>query len=250
MFTLQTVPSCHEPFDDQVGKMAVFSLHAGVAARAHERQKLERLCRYIARPAVSEKRLSLLGNGNVRYELKTPYRDGTTHVIFEPLDFLARLVALVPKPRVNLTRFHGVFAPNSAHRARVTPDTLLTWYRDLIARKWTLPAGWQLQKSEFATDRSGSHAAVSSPTSHPGKTSTAGWHFNARASTFARSAPRLTRSFSIAESVDWGMPVRSASSFWLNSCNSRMIRTDSPTDTSTCRRAFRYSFRVIRHFRR
>ena len=54
-------------------------------------------------------------------QLKTPYRDGTTHVIFEPLDFIARLAALVPKPRVNLTRFHGVFAPNSKHRARVTP---------------------------------------------------------------------------------------------------------------------------------
>jgi hypothetical protein len=57
--------------------------------------------------------------GNVRYQLKTAYRDGTTHVVFEPLDFLARLAALVPKPRVNLTRFHGVFAPHSAHRAQV-----------------------------------------------------------------------------------------------------------------------------------
>ncbi len=36
------------------------------------------------------------------------------------MDFIARLAALVPKPRVNLTRYHGVFAPNSAHRARVT----------------------------------------------------------------------------------------------------------------------------------
>ena len=53
--------------------------------------------------------------------MKTPYRDGMTHVIFEPLDFIARLAALVPKPRINLTRFHGVFAPNSNHRARVTP---------------------------------------------------------------------------------------------------------------------------------
>ena len=44
------------------------------------------------------------------------------HVIFEPLDFLARLAALVPKPRVNLTRFHGVFAPNSKHRIQVTPS--------------------------------------------------------------------------------------------------------------------------------
>lgn len=121
VFTLQTLPACDEPFDDGVGKMAGFSLHAGVAARADERKKLERLCRYVSRPAVSEQRLSLTPNGNIRYQLKTPYRDGTTHVIFEPLDFMAKLAALVPKPRVNLTRFHGVFAPNSKHRALVTP---------------------------------------------------------------------------------------------------------------------------------
>ena len=121
VFTLQTLPACDESFDAGVGKVAGFSLHAGVAARADQRQKLERLCRYISRPAISEKRLSLTPNGNVRYQLKTPYRDGTTHVMFEPLDFIARLAALVPKPRVNLTRFHGVFAPNSTYRARVTP---------------------------------------------------------------------------------------------------------------------------------
>lgn len=37
------------------------------------------------------------------------------------MDFIAKLAALVPKPRVNLTRFHGVFAPNSKHRALATP---------------------------------------------------------------------------------------------------------------------------------
>jgi hypothetical protein len=52
---------------------------------------------------------------------ETPYRDGTTHIISESLDFIARLAALVPNPRVNLTRFHGVFAPNSALRQQVTP---------------------------------------------------------------------------------------------------------------------------------
>ncbi len=81
--------------------------------------RLELLCRYIARPAIANERLTLTRQGNVRYQLKTPYRDGTTHVIFEPLDFIARLAALVPKPRVNLTRFHGVFAPNSTLRACV-----------------------------------------------------------------------------------------------------------------------------------
>jgi len=73
------------------------------------------------RPAITEKRLSLTKQGKVRYELKTPYRDGTTHVIFEPVDFIAKLAALVPRPRVNLTRFHGVFAPNRKYRVWVTP---------------------------------------------------------------------------------------------------------------------------------
>lgn len=121
VITLQTLPGIEEPLSGSAGQAAGFSLHAGVAATAQRRDKLERLCRYITRPAVSEKRLSLTNQGKVRYALKTPYRDGTTHVIFEPVDFIAKLAALVPKPRVNLTRFHGVFAPNSKHRAVVTP---------------------------------------------------------------------------------------------------------------------------------
>ncbi|HDT0339718.1 TPA: IS91 family transposase [Klebsiella pneumoniae] len=123
VFTLQTLPGREDKADSssRVANHDGFSLHAGVMAEAHQRDKLERLCRYISRPAVSEKRLALTANGQVRYELKTPYRNGTTHVIFEPLDFIAKLAALVPKPRVNLTRFHGVFAPNSKHRVQVTP---------------------------------------------------------------------------------------------------------------------------------
>ena len=85
---------------------------AGVAARAYQRKKLEWLCRYISRRAVAEKRLALTPDGDVRYQRKTPYRDGTTHVISEPLDFIARLAALMPRLRVNLAGFYGVFAPN------------------------------------------------------------------------------------------------------------------------------------------
>jgi len=94
----------YHAISNSVGEVAGFSLHAGVATKANEREKLERLCRYITRPAVSTKRLSMTRNGRVRYELKTPWRNGTTHIIFEPLDFISRLVALVPRPRVNLTR--------------------------------------------------------------------------------------------------------------------------------------------------
>lgn len=123
VLTLQTLPAQANDarHSERVAKLAGFSLHAGVCAEAHQRAKLERLCRYITRPAVSEQRIAFTPGGNIRYELKTPYRDGTTHVIFEPLDFIARLAALIPPPRVNLTRYHGVFAPNSHYRALVTP---------------------------------------------------------------------------------------------------------------------------------
>ena len=65
--------------------------------------------------------MALTPNGKIRYPLRTPCRDGTTHVLFEPQDFIARLAALAPEPRVHLTRFHGVFAANSKHRIQVTP---------------------------------------------------------------------------------------------------------------------------------
>ena len=85
------------------------------------------MCSKTSHPAVSQRRLSLTAGGNIRYQLKTPYRDGTTQVIFEPLGFVARLAALIPRPRANLTRFDGVFVGmphqlNSKRRALVMPS--------------------------------------------------------------------------------------------------------------------------------
>ena len=71
VFTLQTLPdtSSQNETSTRVAKDAGFSLHAGVVAQAHQRDKLERLCRYVSRPAISEKRLSLTSNGRVRYDV-------------------------------------------------------------------------------------------------------------------------------------------------------------------------------------
>lgn len=108
--TLQTIPASDgSDRSGLVSKNSGFSLHAGVAFKAKQRKKLEQICRYIARPAISEQRLSLTNNGDIVYALKTPYSDGTTHTVLSPLEFMGRLAALVPKPRINLTRFHGVF---------------------------------------------------------------------------------------------------------------------------------------------
>ncbi len=121
--TLQAVPSKENRMkvSELVSKQAGFSLHAGVACKSNQRKKLERLCRYITRPAIAEQRLSLASNGNVIVALKTPYDDGTSHVVLSSMEFMGRLAALVPKPRVNLTRFHGVFSPRSKLREYVVP---------------------------------------------------------------------------------------------------------------------------------
>jgi hypothetical protein len=88
----------------------------------NQRQKLEKLCRYITRPAIANERLKLNSAGDVVLRLKSPYQDGTTHIVMSPLEFMQRLAALVPRPRLNLIRFHGVLAPNAKLRPQIIPN--------------------------------------------------------------------------------------------------------------------------------
>jgi hypothetical protein len=54
--------------------------------------------------------------------LKSAFKDGTTHIVMEPLEFMERLAALVPRPRLHLIRFHGVLAPNAKLRREIVPS--------------------------------------------------------------------------------------------------------------------------------
>ncbi len=116
-----------QPYQPRPAKHALcanahgFSLHAGVAIAAHDRQGLEQICRYITRPAISNERLAINGKGQIVLKLKTPWKDGATHIVMEPLEFMQRLAALVQRPRLHLTRFHGVLAPNAKLRSKVVP---------------------------------------------------------------------------------------------------------------------------------
>jgi hypothetical protein len=113
-----------ESFENHGSRCAMvfgFSVHAGVSIRADDRKGLERLLSYAARPPIAADRLAQLPDGRLSYRLKTPWKNGTTHVIFEPLEFVARLVLLVPAPRVNLTRFHGVTGPAAKWRSAIVP---------------------------------------------------------------------------------------------------------------------------------
>jgi hypothetical protein len=121
---IRTIRPLHRPDPEleRVAKASSFSLHAGVSCEGHQKNKRERLCRYIARPAVAIPRLSQSSTGKVVYSLKAR---GSRRAVADALpgwddtgglrpgrpsvvDFIARLAALVPKPRVNLTRYHGV----------------------------------------------------------------------------------------------------------------------------------------------
>ncbi len=85
-------------------------------------RNFERLCRYITGPAIANERLKRNRTGQVVLQLKSPYRDGTTHIVMSPLEFMQRLAALVPHPRLHLIRFHGVLAPHAKLRPQIVPS--------------------------------------------------------------------------------------------------------------------------------
>jgi Putative transposase len=97
-----------------------FDLHAGVVL-AGQRERLERVCRYALRPPVAQEQLRLTADGRVRLTLRQPWRDGTTALVFDPVEVLGRLAVLVPRPRINLVLYHGVLGPRAAWRAEVVP---------------------------------------------------------------------------------------------------------------------------------
>ncbi len=109
----------------RVPQHAGMSLHAEVAVPARDRCRLERLCRYVARPPLAQDRLEARSDGGLALRLKTRWRDGTTHILMERCELLERLVPLIPPPRVHQIRYHGVLAPCASARDRIAPGPRL-----------------------------------------------------------------------------------------------------------------------------
>ncbi len=110
-------------FKDLCAQLDGFSLHAAVQVEAGEGSRLEHLCRYITRPPLSSLRLSLNEQGRLVHELRAPFKDGTTHFVFDPLVFIERLAALVPPPRMHQLTYHGVLAPAASRRSEIVPGS-------------------------------------------------------------------------------------------------------------------------------
>ena len=70
------------------------------------------------RPPLASGCLSMIDAQTVSFTLKTPWSDGTTHLLLSPEELIEKVAALVPPPRLNLVGYHGVLAPNAADRGR------------------------------------------------------------------------------------------------------------------------------------
>ena len=100
-----------------------YNLHAAVSIGPQDRSGLERLCRYLCRPALAKSRLERRADGQVVLNMKRVWSDGTAAMVFSPAEFVARLAALVPPPQKNSVIYHGVFGGNATLRSRVVPKS-------------------------------------------------------------------------------------------------------------------------------
>jgi hypothetical protein len=89
--------------------------------RKRQETRVERMCRYLARPPIAQHRLTRRSDGSVQHTMKKAWRDGTHAIVLQALDLIARRCAMIPPPRFNMIRFHGVFAPNAKLPSEVVP---------------------------------------------------------------------------------------------------------------------------------
>ena len=77
--------------------------------------------RYALRPPVASEHMRLTDDGAVLLQLRHRWADGTTHLPFDPVEFLGRLAVLVPRPRINLLFYYGVLGARAAWRRQIVP---------------------------------------------------------------------------------------------------------------------------------
>ena len=96
-----------------------FSIHAARSINSLDRKGLEQLITYIARGPISNDRLTLVENRQVKIALKRPFSDGSTHLIMTYSEFMEKLACLIPPPKSHLVRWSGSFAPGSKYRRKI-----------------------------------------------------------------------------------------------------------------------------------
>lgn len=114
-------PAAARPSKGRAGHASGFNLDAAVRVAADDRFHRERLCRYLLRPPLAQGRLVERNDGRYAFQMKSPWPDGTSVLIFSGVELIGRLAALVPPPRQHSVRYFGIFAPHSKLRPLVVP---------------------------------------------------------------------------------------------------------------------------------
>lgn len=117
-------PAAARPSKGRAGHASGFNLDAAVRVAADDRFHRERLCRYLLRPPLAQGRLVERNDGRYAFQMKTPWPDGTSVLVFNGVELIGRLAALVPPPRLHAVRYFGIFAPNAKLRPLVVPKPL------------------------------------------------------------------------------------------------------------------------------
>jgi Putative transposase len=115
---------------DEVKKMleydnSGFSLEAKVKIESWDREGLERLIRYCARPCFAGENLRWNGPW-LNYRLPKPTHTGKTFIQLDPLEFIDRIAAFIPSPRRHRHHYHGIFAPNAPLRSVIATAAIQT----------------------------------------------------------------------------------------------------------------------------
>ena len=116
---LHTTPPAPKPMTASAFGM---QLHAAVTTDGRDRRRLERMCRYLLRPAFAHDAVQAMPDGSVRVHFKQPTKTGATFAQMSRDTFLARLCALVPPPRANQILYYGVLANRHKLRPKVMPE--------------------------------------------------------------------------------------------------------------------------------
>jgi len=114
-------PAAARPSKGRAGHASGFNLDAAVRVAADDRFHRERLCRYLLRPPLAQGRLVERNDGRYAFQMKSPWPDGTSVLVFSGVELIGRLAALVPPPRQHSVRYFGIFAPHSKLRPLVVP---------------------------------------------------------------------------------------------------------------------------------
>lgn len=123
-----------------------FSLDASVKIHSFDRNALERLIRYCARPPFKSENIRFNGPW-VHYRLPKPCHTGRTFIQLNPVEFIERISHFIPYPRRHRRHYHGVFAPSSPMRPQVIANVKNTHgaiaMQETVEKVTKASRGWQ-----------------------------------------------------------------------------------------------------------